>query len=405
MKFIFTLLFVLLIFFSPLFSQITAPGDIAFVGSFNGTPNDVLSWVFLKECPDLTAIQFTDKEWDGSSFDQGGNPNNEGVVVWTNNTGGPIAPGTVIHITSPGNNPAASIGVASEDEGGFGLGSGPDQIYAVLGGTFVDGVGYTVQPTTFLAFVGDLSNTSLTNTGLQLGLTAIDLGVGDGHYIGSSVCNGTLTDCLQMLYNPANWTPGSGFSSPADIVPAMTGSALPIELTHFNGQVKKNQIELTWGTSFELQNDYMQVERSSDGRIFKAIEQVQGAGTTFEVQTYRFTDKNPLSGLNYYRLRQVEFDGNEQVFPTIVVTFKSGINDIHFFPTLVANNIILKLDKRIDSATQVDIFYLSGQKVMKQVLAAGDNAIEIDVSHLIKGSYFALLTIGSEVITKRFVKM
>ncbi|MCB0557000.1 MAG: hypothetical protein KDD02_25860, partial [Phaeodactylibacter sp.] len=97
----------------------------------------------------------------------------------------------------------------------------------------------------------------------------------------------------------------SGITS---LSPFAVGSqgVLPIHLLSFTGKAQASTIELQWATATEQNNDYMAVERSADGKVFDEIGRVPGHGTTLEPQSYTLTDRRPLPGINYYRLRQVD---------------------------------------------------------------------------------------------------
>ena len=61
-----------------------------------------------------------------------------------------------------------------------------------------------------------------------------------------------------------------------------------------------------------------------DGIQFEAIEEVEGAGTTYQSRSYQILDKNPYSGTSYYRLKQTDFDGTFSYSPLRVVYIKLG---------------------------------------------------------------------------------
>lgn len=143
---------------------------------------------------------------------------------------------------------------------------------------------------------------------------------------------GNLSDLDLAVYNATNarWESASGTVSGGsaigagaigDIVGSVTNfgffafasgngsNPLPVELLLFEAQKSHQQVELTWETASELNNDYFVVERSLDGQNFEAVAQVKGAGTTPHLQQYATVDKNPQAGTSYYRLKQVDFDG------------------------------------------------------------------------------------------------
>ncbi len=95
---------------------------------------------------------------------------------------------------------------------------------------------------------------------------------------------------------------------------------LPVELLTFTGKITNDTfIELSWSTASELNNDHFQLQRSGDGINFVSICRITGNGTTNEVKNYKQVDRNPLSGINYYRLLQVDFNGSSSIHHTIRV--------------------------------------------------------------------------------------
>lgn len=87
-------------------------------------------------------------------------------------------------------------------------------------------------------------------------------------------------------------------------------TVLPVELNNFNVSCNDN-IELTWETASEHNNDYFQVEKASDDLEFRTIATVDGAGNSFSTRYYSVKDVEKTTGDVYYRIRQVDFDGSE----------------------------------------------------------------------------------------------
>ncbi|KAA5546546.1 beta strand repeat-containing protein [Adhaeribacter rhizoryzae] len=83
---------------------------------------------------------------------------------------------------------------------------------------------------------------------------------------------------------------------------------LPVTLITWKATVVNGQVVLSWETATEHNSDYYIVERSTDGRNFEKIAQVQAAGNSKQIKSYTYTDKNVLAGTVYYRLKQVDLD-------------------------------------------------------------------------------------------------
>ncbi len=92
---------------------------------------------------------------------------------------------------------------------------------------------------------------------------------------------------------------------------------LPVELVSFNAEVVEQQTVLTWQTASEYNNDFFEVQHSTDGESWLKVGAVAGSGTSTEVLSYRFLHTNPQMGSNFYRLKQVDYDGKYD-YSTIV---------------------------------------------------------------------------------------
>lgn len=91
--------------------------------------------------------------------------------------------------------------------------------------------------------------------------------------------------------------------------PEICDEWLPVELIQFEGKQKLKQNILTWTTSSEINNNRFELERSIDGENFEYLGEIKGVGNSNQNKTYKFIDQSPQSGVNYYRLRQIDFDG------------------------------------------------------------------------------------------------
>lgn len=109
---------------------------------------------------------------------------------------------------------------------------------------------------------------------------------------------------------------GSGASAPAN--PGAQGvtlghlnwqGPLPVELISFTARPVGTQVQLDWATSWERNAESFSVQRSTDLGEFTTLATLPAAGTVEGRRTYRFVDAFPLDGTGYYRLRQVDFDG------------------------------------------------------------------------------------------------
>lgn len=96
-------------------------------------------------------------------------------------------------------------------------------------------------------------------------------------------------------------------------------SSLPIELIDLHGKNIGDVNNIYWTTASEINNDYFSIERSSDGITFDEIERVDGAGNSTTIINYSIQDSEYKDGINYYRLKQTDFNGDFEYSKVIVI--------------------------------------------------------------------------------------
>jgi hypothetical protein len=183
---------------------------------------------------------------------------------------------------------------------------------------------------------------------------------------------------------------------------SITAVTLPIVLSEFRAKVVGHSTLLTFTTATELNNSHFVIERSSNNQTWAEIGQVRGAGTSTEEQSYTFTDEKPLVGANYYRLKQVDFDGKYEYSPIRVVQFGKTAS-VLLSPSPVADRLTVKVAAAYEEDAQVDIIAVTGQIVRSTILAAESTNLEVDVTGLPKGIYtLRIIAAGQEQVTKQF---
>lgn len=122
---------------------------------------------------------------------------------------------------------------------------------------------------------------------------------------------------------------------------------LPVELLYFTGEETENGNLLNWETETEINNKGFHVQRSKNGKDWETIGFVDGKGTSLEVHQYEFLDKTFTSGLNYYRLEQVDFDGTIDYSEIIDLKNEHGkglVISLRPNPTTTNGFVNLKID-------------------------------------------------------------
>ena len=120
-----------------------------------------------------------------------------------------------------------------------------------------------------------------------------------------------------------------------------TGTILPIELLFFNAQTEGQNVKCKWETSSETNNEYFEVERSFNGKEFFPIGKVSGfgLGTSTESRTYSLIDDDVCNDIRYYRLKQVDIDGNYSYSDVVAIDCSSDKKRINIYPNPAESKI------------------------------------------------------------------
>ena len=175
-------------------------------------------------------------------------------------------------------------------------------------------------------------------------------------------------------------------------------SPLPVELISFTASKKENDVLLKWITASEKDNDYFVVERTADLISIEEIGKVNGFGNSSTSQHYNLLDKNPLKGLSYYRLRQVDINGDTHYSDWISIRFTSH-SSFSVYPNPAHDYIYFDLHNS-DQQSEVKITDISGSIVYE---SKNFNIHGADISHLANGTYFIQLVNDGEVSTSTFM--
>jgi hypothetical protein len=177
-----------------------------------------------------------------------------------------------------------------------------------------------------------------------------------------------------------------------------SGAPLPITLLTFNAiwaNERQTAALVNWSTATEQDNDYFIVERSSDGQNWIALGQVEGAGNSIHTNEYQFLDNQPLLGVSYYRLRQVDFDGT--INYTHVVSLKKEINGaaISVYPNPADNQFQIAFEGFKSETVSIKILDNSGREVMAMTNDVVTNPVQIvNASNFQSGVY--IIHVSSE---------
>ncbi len=151
-------------------------------------------------------------------------------------------------------------------------------------------------------------------------------------------------------------------------------SPLPVKLISFTATPNQvlEVVETEWVTSLEIDNDYFAVERSEDGINFNEVGRLAGAGNYTGTLDYRFTDVKPFQGLSYYRLKQVDFDGDFDYSQIVAVTLGSQTS-YQLYPNPSSSEVNVAVSNPSDEI-KLSVYDLNGREVFGRTYS-GNNAV------------------------------
>ncbi len=214
--------------------------------------------------------------------------------------------------------------------------------------------------------------------------------------------NGTLEGSGVLTYGGTFSTSGSTNESFTSCTGGTSNSScgattLPVKLLSFKTSiVGEGRTQIDWETASELNNEGFYIEKSIDGLAFESIGFVEGNGTTDQYQRYQFFDQSANSS-SYYRLRQVDFDGQYEFSPISFVEVKMGtaINQIGIYPNPVVSNF--SFTNTLEGVFDWALVNTAGQKLFFQqnmTVSQAELAINEMINSLESGTYMILMQNG-----------
>ena len=175
----------------------------------------------------------------------------------------------------------------------------------------------------------------------------------------------------------------------------------PVVLTHFTAKAQTTGVLLHWETTQEINNHFFEILHSCDGVLFSSIGQLPGQGTTSINHEYWFTHPTTIPGNHFYKLAQVDFDGNQKYSRIEKVYIPAIAGIMKVMPNPVLNEFTISSTASLQNTTY-NILNQQGSVVAAGVM--GSNKINTD--GLQAGTYYLCLFKNQKLIGKAvFIKV
>lgn len=172
------------------------------------------------------------------------------------------------------------------------------------------------------------------------------------------------------------------------IVSMNSETPLPVELVNFNVTAFNTEVELTWETVSEINNDYFSVERSNNLTTWEELTKLNGVGNSTTLMAYRFMDNYPLTNTSYYRLKQTDYDGQFSYSQIKSVNRKTtNASDIRIYPNPILN--VATLETKHSAFDTILVYDVYGRNItsLLNIVEISKNKVVIDFSNLDSGVY------------------
>lgn len=171
---------------------------------------------------------------------------------------------------------------------------------------------------------------------------------------------------------------------------------LPVTWGDIQAEVIDQTVQISWSLPSEINVEKYEVERSTDGIDFLPIVEVL-AHNAKGALSYSWIDQNPNRGINYYRIRQVDLDG-QYSYSTIV---QAAIlqTELSLYPNPVKDQFWINAGA-VKQLWEVQIFNALGSQVRSSWVTS---AKPMDVRGLDRGIYMVRINTDSEVIIKQIL--
>lgn len=205
-------------------------------------------------------------------------------------------------------------------------------------------------------------------------------------------------NAVQINYNPA--------TACATTPPVVLEPPLPVELVRFVAARQAGQVRLNWETASEKSSSYFDIQRSTDGRVFENLGRVAAAGTTSQRRSYSFLDTEPPAATTYYRLHQVDTDGQNSYSPVEVVA-GARTGSLTLYPNPAGPRLTLLLPAAASGPLTLRVLDATGRVVYQEQrsLETSTTRFHLDTTPLPAGNWYLLqVQTATSVLTQRFQK-
>jgi hypothetical protein len=199
-----------------------------------------------------------------------------------------------------------------------------------------------------------------------------------------------------------------GLTQFTNLILLLEGSSLPVELVIFNAVCEDNKTKISWITASETNNDYFSVERSPDAVEWEQLVYMDGAGNSNTSINYKAEDNEPFNNISYYRLKQVDFDGQYSYSSEVPVSCYDNHNLELISVTQDGNDDLVVIFTSSEGENCILTLYdYSGKQIFSKQLQAQQNTNEVhfNTAGICEGLYLFGILSSTKCLEEKILLM
>lgn len=206
---------------------------------------------------------------------------------------------------------------------------------------------------------------------------------------------GTGTVKFYLALNTVNGDGGTSSDQPVITNATFTQAPLPVSWLYFKGKENDGKVLLEWATANEADNKNFTIERSSDGRSYESIGEVDAMHNSAFENDYTYTDPHPLANA-YYRIRQTDFSGNTSYYNTIRISADIHNTISHY---IEGDRIVVMAKGNDIQQLDMAVYDMNGRRITREQFTAteGSNVFTLRKPQ-IPGMYVMVITGGGRAL-------
>ena len=171
---------------------------------------------------------------------------------------------------------------------------------------------------------------------------------------------------------------------------------LALNIVQFSTICDNEKVKLLWRTFSNESIEYFEIQSSNDGEHFITQKMI------FSIESKDYaTEILNAKGRNYYRIKQVDYDG-KSYYSSVSHVSCNSLEDISVLSDWENEKVIFNMNKGTDALSSVTIYSVEG-KVLHNSFLVNENRYVLDVSKYANGIYFAKISVGNKQLVRKFV--